>query len=582
MFLKNNHFNRISKLSLKNVFFDMIALVMIFSVFAMMALAAHEITLNISNFQHYEIDLSPIYLPYYILLSLIRIFVAVLFSMLFALIIALFAAKNSKAEQIIIPLLDILQSIPILGYISFTVTFFISLSPSHGLGLEYAVIFALFTSQVWNMTFSLYQSLITLPSDLDEASKLIGLSPWEKFWRVELPFAIPGLIWNTMISVSASWFFIVASETISVGDIKFSLPGIGSYLATAITHERWDCIVYVILSMLVVIIAYSKLIFKPMIIWSHKFSYDSNHVNNNDSMVIRIFKNSRFLSILSKLIATAADVFIKTKMFNCIFKNRNIQIMPLASKKLSRLVNWVWYAALCMILLWCSYLLFNFLNSQITFDEIVKVFKLGFITLSRIYILLFLTSLIFVPLGVYIGLRPNLTAKSQSIIQFLSAFPVNILFPVFVIIILKFNLNADVFLSPLIIIGSQWYILFNTIAGAAVFPSDFKDAAVIFKTPKLTWWRKIIIPGILPYLVTGLMTAAGGAWNASIVAEAVSWGSNNIYATGLGAYITQKTITGDFQHIALGIVVMALYVILLNNMLWKPLFHYSKAKMRLG
>ena len=268
MLLRNSKLDVARQFSLKRLMIDMAAFILVFSAFALMALAAHQMSMNINVIESYQINLSPLYLPYYILLSFIRIFIAVLFSMLFTLIVATLAAKNKKAEQIILPILDILQSIPILGYISFTVTFFISLSPSTSLGLELAVIFALFTSQVWNMTFSLYQSLITLPTDLDEASELIGLSIWEKFWRVELPFAIPGLIWNTMVSVASSWFFIVASEAISVGNLTFTLPGIGAYLATAIAQEKWDCIGYVIVSMLIIITCYNKLIFKPMIIWS--------------------------------------------------------------------------------------------------------------------------------------------------------------------------------------------------------------------------------------------------------------------------------------------------------------------------
>ena len=296
-------------------------------------------------------------------------------------------------------------------------------------------------------------------------------------------------------------------------------------------------------------------------------------------MVIRLFKRSPILRKLSNIIGKATDLFTKCKIFNCVLKTNHSKLASYqTNKKPSCLFDKAWNLLIAGVLGTGLFFLYEFFNTHITFDEAMNVFKLGFFTLSRIYILLFFASLIFIPLGVYIGFRPKLTAKAQPIIQFLSSFPANIVFPIFVIVIVKFKLNPDIFLSPLIILGSQWYILFNTIAGVAVFPSDYKDAAVIFNIPRITWWRKVIIPGILPYVVTGLITAAGGAWNASIVAEAVSWGSENVYATGLGAYITQKTVEGNFQHIALGILVMSFYVVLMNNIMWKPLYRYSQEK----
>lgn len=582
MLLKPNAINTNNSRTFKGIFFDLFAAAFIASIFVIMAFGAKQMSANISHYEYFIISLSPKELPYYALMTVLRIFIAVVASLLFTLVVATLAAKSKKAEQIIIPLLDIFQSLPVLGYISFTVTFFVMLFPHNVLGVEIAVIFAIFTAQVWNMTFSLYQSLKILPQDLQEATATFSLSPWQKFWYVELPFAVPNLVWNTMMSVSGSWFFIVASEAISVGDIRYTIPGIGSYLAEAIKSQNIHAIFYAVWAMFIVIVIYDNLLFRPIIVWSEKFKYETiSPVEPTTSWVVDLFDKAYFLQRGFAFIKVVLNKFLKSRLFN----RQGKQVYDLPDKEKSQresIMDMLWYLLIFLILIVCLYIVFNFLNNEIAIEEIKHVFLLGFITLFRIVVLVGLATVFWVPIGVYIGLNPQLAKRVQPLIQFLAAFPVNILFPIFVILLIKYKLNANIFLSLLMILGTQWYILFNIIAGAAAFPADLKEAAFSFNIRGWQWWKKVIIPGIFPSLTTGMLTASGGAWNASIVAEAVNWGDVSIHAIGLGSYITEKTVQGDYHHITLGILVMAVYVVFINKVLWRPLYRYSEANMRLG
>lgn len=578
MFLNNNIISTRKILTGKQVFFDLFALSVVFSLFMLIAFAAKQLFLNISYYERFTLSLSPNELPYYALMTTLRIFSAVIVSLIFTLIVATLAAKSKRAEQIILPILDILQSIPVLGYISFTVTFFIHLNPSKTLGIELAVIFAIFTAQVWNMTFSVYQSLKTVPNDLLEASESFNLSPWEKYWRVEIPFAIPGLVWNTMMSVSASWFFIVASEAISVGHIRYTLPGLGAYLATAIEQKAITAVIYTVFIMLLVITLYNYVIFKPILTWSEKFKYEAaaTTIPPNSwlfELLARSYLFSKIGNMMNFLIKKLVNYKPFAKSSRCFEHESSISG--------SKSFDIIWYSILCLIMSFCLITIYNFLFEEIALDEVRQVVFLGFITFAKIIVLIFAVAIILVPLGVYIGLRPALTARIQPLIQFFAAFPANILFPIFVILILHYKLNTEVFLSPLLILGAQWYILFNVIAGTAAFPVELQDSARLFRINGLRWWGKVIIPGIFPYLITGMITATGAAWNASIVAEAVSWGNTHIYAIGLGSYLAEKTLQGDFHHLTLGILIMALYVVLTNRLVWQPLYNYAETKRRL-
>lgn len=533
----------------------------------------------ISALQTEPISLDAANLPEYAVRTTLRMLAAMLASIVFTLVYGTLAAKSRRAGQLLVPILDILQSVPVLGYISFTVTFFLALFPGRVLGAEFAAIFAIFTSQAWNMTFSFYQSLRTVPNDLKEVSQNLRLSGWQTFWKLEVPFSMPGMIWNMMMSMSGGWFFVVASEAITVGDKTVTLPGVGSYLAMAIAQKNLAAVGWVILTMTVVIIIYDQFLFRPLVAWADKFRLeDTMSQAAPESWVLNLIQRTRFIQQLLRPFGKLLKKLARMRLN--ITLPRVIHSAPHSS--VSRGLDILWGGVMVLLCGYVSWKLYSFISSEVGLGETFKVIGLGFITLIRVTLLIALASIVWVPLGVLIGLRPRLAEMIQPIAQFLAAFPANLLFPVFVVFIVHFKLNPDIWLSPLIVLGTQWYILFNVVAGASAFPNDFREAAANFHIKGWQWWRQVMLPGIFPYYITGAITASGGAWNASIVSEMVSWGNDKLAAHGLGAYIAQTTAAGDFPKILLGICVMSLFVVLFNRLLWRPLYAIAENKLRLN
>ncbi|MFP3553570.1 ABC transporter permease subunit [Paraburkholderia sp. SIMBA_049] len=559
---------------------DFIAFPLIICVIAMAVVGFHETLAPISTLQSEPISLDPANLPEYALRTTLRMLAAMVASLTFTLVYGTLAAKSRRAGQVLVPILDILQSVPVLGYISFTVTFFLALFPSRVLGAELAAIFAIFTSQAWNMTFSFYQSLRTVPRDLDEVSKGFHLTSWQRFWKLEVPFSMPGLIWNMMMSMSGGWFFVVASEAITVGNHSITLPGIGAYLAAAISEKNLHAIGWVILTMTVVILAYDQFLFRPLVAWSDKFRMENTSSGDApESWLLDLIRRTR---LIHRLLVPIGWMFAKAARVPIRWPRVGpVKFAKPAVLKPSRTGDIVWAVIVVLATAFVVYRVVAYVRTGVTLDEVGHVFVLGLITLLRVTVLIALASVAWLPIGVLIGLRPSLAEKIQPVAQFLAAFPANLLFPVFVIVIVKFNLNPDIWLSPLIVLGTQWYILFNVIAGASAYPNDYKEAAKNFRIRGWQWWRQVMLPGVFPYYVTGAITASGGAWNASIVAEAVQWGDTKLAAHGLGAYIAQYTAAGDYPKIILGIAVMSLFVSLFNRALWRPLYAYAESRLRL-
>ncbi|WP_246795697.1 ABC transporter permease [Burkholderia perseverans] len=576
--------NRIANASAWRVLpnrWDFIAFPLILCVIAMAAVGFHQTMAPIATLSAQKISLDPANLPEYALRTTLRMLAAMVASLVFTLVYGTLAAKSRRAGMVLVPILDILQSVPVLGYISFTVTFFLALIPSRVAGAELAAIFAIFTSQAWNMTFSFYQSLRTVPRDLDEVSRGFHLTTWQRFWKLEVPFSMPGLVWNMMMSMSGGWFFVVASEAITVGNHTITLPGIGAYLAQAITEQNLHAVGWVILTMTVVILAYDQLLFRPLVAWADKFRMENTSSGDApESWLLDLVRRTR---LIHQLLVPAGWLF--AKMARLPFRLPSFDAarftLPRVEKQASRAADIGWAI---LVLLGTAYVVWRvvaFVSTGVTFDEVGHVFLLGLATLLRVILLIAIASVIWVPIGVWIGLRPALAEKAQPVAQFLAAFPANLLFPVFVIVIARYKLNPDIWLSPLIVLGTQWYILFNVIAGATSYPNDYREAATNFRIRSWQWWRQAILPGIMPYYITGAITASGGAWNASIVSEFVQWGDTKFEAHGLGAYIAQMTAAGDYPKIIMGITVMSLFVTLFNRLLWRPLYAYAEAKLRL-
>ena len=557
---------------------DAVALILVIGTMVLIVYGGEQTTLPLSALDVTPVSLDPANLPAYALRTTMRMLLAIICSIVFTFSYAALAAKSRRAEMVLIPLLDILQSVPILGFLTFTVVFFLNLFPGEVFGAELACVFAIFTSQAWNMTFSMYQSIRNVPKDLEEASQSFHLSGWQRFWRLDVPFAMPGLIWNTMMSMSGGWFFVVASESITVGKTTVTLPGIGSYVALAIEKQNLPAIGYAILTMLLVIIAYDQLLFRPVVAWADKFRFEETaSATVPTSWMLDLFRQTRALRALTFPFAA----------LNRAFSNFHIALparLKVAAKggPPSRMVDAVWLATIILATFYTGWRAYQYLSATLSPSDVLTAAGHGLVTLLRVIVLIALATLIWVPVGVWIGLRPKLAERVQPLAQFLAAFPANLAFPVFVVIIVRYSLDPNIWLSPLMILGTQWYILFNVIAGASAFPSDLREAAGSFHLRGWRWWIKVILPGIFPYYITGAITASGGSWNASIVAEVASWGDNHLTATGLGAYIATATEAGDFPRVVLGIAVMCILVTLFNRVLWRPLYAFGERRLRLG
>jgi len=557
---------------------DLVAFAVILAGLVAVARAYHGIAAPLPPPDVPAVSLDYSQLPYYALRTTLRMFAALVASFLFTFTYATLAAKSRRWEMVLIPLLDILQSVPILGFLSFTVTFFLGLFPGNVLGAECAAIFAVFTSQAWNMAFSFYQSLRTVPRDLDEVARGFRLTGWQKFWQLEAPFAVPGLIWNTMMSMSGGWFFVVAAEAITVGDTTITLPGVGSYIAAANAAGNWWAIGAAVLTMGIVILLYDQLLFRPIIAWATKFRVElSVGQEVETSWVLNLLQRTNWVR------AAFRPVFAALRSVS-FWPLRVPKLLPdnaLSNPVASRVLDVAWIAIVVVVALYALWSVVAFVQTELSWPDVGEVTLLTFYTLLRVVVLMALATIVWVPISVWIGLRPRWAEAAQPVAQFLAAFPVNLLFGVAVSLILAFNLNPNIWLSLLIVFGTQWYIVFNTIGGAAAFPNDLREAAANFHIKGWDWWRQVMLPGIAPYYLTGAITASGGSWNASIVAEYVKWKDQTVSAAGVGSYIAQATEKGDFPKIVLGVAVMSIFVTLFNRLFWRQLYAYAERRLRL-
>ncbi len=558
---------------------DLIALAVIMAVLAGIARTYHGVTAPLPAANAPVVSLDYWMLPYYALRTALRMFAALAASFVFTFTYATLAAKSRRAEMVLIPVLDILQSVPILGFLSFTVTFFLGLFPGNVLGAECAAIFAVFTSQAWNMAFSLYQSLRTVPRDLDEVARGFRLTGWQKFWQLEAPFAVPGLIWNTMMSMSGGWFFVVAAEAITVGDTTITLPGVGSYIAAANNAGRWDAILAAVATMAIVILLYDQLLFRPIIAWAAKFRVELSVGQEVErSWVLELLQRTHWVRLGFRPIFAA----LRSATFWPLRLPRLVPAGALApTPAASRILDVAWIAIVVAIALWALWSVVAYVGTELGWPDVADATLLTFYTLLRVAALMALATLFWVPISVWIGLRPRWAEAIQPVAQFLAAFPVNLLFGAAVSLVVTFHLNPDIWLSGLIVFGTQWYIVFNTIGGAAAFPNDLREAATNFRVHGWDWWRQVILPGIAPYYLTGAITASGGSWNASIVAELVKWKDQTVTAHGIGAYIAEATDKGDFPKIVLGVAIMSIFVTLFNRLFWRRLYAHAERRLRL-
>lgn len=518
-----------------------------------------------------NISLSPINLPYYAWLSLLRQFLAYLLSLVFSISYGYIASHNRTLEPIMIALLDILQSIPVLSFMPGVILGLIALFPYGRIGVELGSIILIFTGQVWNMAFSVYGSMNSLPRDLREASSIFNLTPFQKFLLVELPYSTIGLVWNSMMSVAGGWFFLMACEMFTLGERDFRLPGLGSYLQLAAIKGDMRAILMGLATMIAIIVIIDQLIWRPLIAWAQKFKVElSTEEVVPTSVVLTIIERSTLLSKISEAINTFMEK-ITVKFSKTKIQESRSNVYPFLKIIIAGIVILIiGYAAIRLF----------FLISEIPLKKWGEILISDIFTLLRVTIAVILSILWTLPLGVYIGMNPKLSAVMQPIVQILASVPATAVFPVILMWLLSLRGGLSIASILLMLLGTQWYILFNVIAGAMSIPADLKEAAEIFQLRGFERWRRLIIPAVLPYLVTGAITATGGAWNASIVSEYVHFRGQVMTLRGLGAMISSSADKGDLGLLAGSTIVMIVTVTLINRFFWRRLYwlaeeHYS-------
>jgi NitT/TauT family transport system permease protein len=538
---------------------------------------AHAMNASTSTAQITSISTNTGELPYYAARSLLRMFLALFASVVFTFVYATAAARSRRARVVLIPVLDILQSVPVLGFLTVTITFFIALFPGSVLGLECASIFAIFTAQAWNMTFSMYHSLITQPPELDEAARMFRLTKWERFWRLDVPSSMIGLVWNGMMSFGGGWFFLAASEAISVGNKNYTLPGIGSYVATAVKDGNLTDVTIAIGVMIVMVTGVNFLFWRPLVAYSEKFRVETSEAADQPrSYVLGFLRQSHIPAYIAKPLRPVGRTLDRlTRPFG-------LAEYPLHTPEVKRrAADVVFSVSVLGVIAFGVWRGVVYFDRTAGFGQFTHCLGLGFITFLRVVVLVVVSTLVWVPIGVKIGMSPKLSRYAQPVVQVLASFPAILLFPFAIVVFLHLGLSLNIGGIFLMALGAQWYILFNVIAGASAIPTDLRELMAQFGVPWRQRWRELILPGVFPYYVTGGITAAGGAWNASIVAEIATYGHHHLVATGLGAYIAQATANGDFGKVLTGVIVMSFYVVIVNRLVWRRLYHLAETKYSL-
>ena len=522
-----------------------------------------------------EISRSPRALPVYAALSLLRIMIAYVLSLAFTLVYGYIAAYNARAEKFMIPLLDVLQSIPVLSFLPGVMLAMVALFPSRQLGVELGAILLIFTGQVWNMAFSFYASLKSIPHEMREAAEIYRFSWWQRFTEMELPFAAIGLVWNSMMSVAGGWFFLMACEMFVLGSRDFRLPGLGSYLQTAASAGDTPSILWGVATMITVIVLLDQFVWRPVIAWAEKFKVEQvESTEVPHSWVLDFLRHSRILAGLHK----RAVIPVRESLMAHFARSSQAEENKETTWKiwLARIVGLGALAAIAYAMVRVVILLMG-----LTRPEVAEL-GLGLAaTFLRVQLALLIGAAWTIPVGVWIGFNPRMARVAQPLAQIAASVPATALFPVVLLILIRLGGGLGIGSIVLLLLGTQWYILFNVIAGAIAIPTDLKEVCSVNRITGYERWKKLILPGIFPYLVTGLVTASGGAWNASIIAEYFHFKGQIYSTTGLGATISQASDTGNFDLLIASTIVMAATVVTVNRLVWRRLYHLAETRFKL-
>jgi NitT/TauT family transport system permease protein len=523
-----------------------------------------------------EISLSPWALPKYTFFSMMRGLAAYLISLGFTLVYAFWAAKDRRAEKLLIPLLDILQSIPVLGFMPGVVLALVALFPGSNLGLELAAVIMIFTGQAWNMTFSLYHSLKSVPGEMQEAATVYGFNWWQRFRWVELPFGTTGLVWNSMMSMAGGWFFLMITEAFKLGDKDFRLPGLGSYMSVAVEEGDKLAMIYAIVAMVAMIVFLDQVLWRPVVVWAQRFRVEETaQAEAPHSGLLRLLRRSRLIRWLEYRGAMRKRLGPST--------SARAPLHWLSFPHAERLFPWIANGSLgllVVVVIWGVIRLVHFL-SDVPGHEWAYLALAGGLTLTRVVISTILGTLWALPAGLAIGLSPRLSKTLQPVVQVAASFPAPMLFPVVIALLAHLGIGLNYGCIALMLLGTQWYILFNVIAGAMAIPGDLREAAASFKLTRWQRFKDLYVPSIFPFLVTGWVTAAGGAWNASIVAEYYDMKGITLSTFGLGSTVSAAAYNKNLSLLAASVLLMSAIVVLFNRFVWKPCYRLAQTRYSL-
>ncbi len=523
---------------------------------------------------HVEISRNPVMLPVYAAYSLLRIMVAYVLSLAFTLVYGYIAAYNAKAERFMIPLLDILQSIPVLSFLPGVMLAMVALFPHHQLGVELGAILLIFTGQVWNMAFSFYSSLKSIPRDMREAAKIYQFNWYQRFTNIELPYSAIGLVWNSMMSVAGGWFFLMACEMFVLGDKDFRLPGLGSYLQTAASAGDTKGILWGVATMVLVIVLMDQVVWRPIIAWAEKFKMEQvESANAPQSWFLNLVEGSRGLVSLRKKVFRPIREWLAMRFARQHHETQADAPTPTWKVWVGRVIAAVAVCAVIYALIRATGMV-----SQLSRAEYKEMMVGAFATFLRVIAALVIGSLWTIPVGVAIGFNPKLARIAQPLAQIAASVPATALFPIVLLLLIKIGGGLGIGSILLLLLGTQWYILFNVIAGAMAIPTDLREASELFRFTSAQRWRTVILPGIFPYLITGLVTASGGAWNASIVAEYFRLKDQTYTTVGLGALNSRATDAGNFALLLASTIVMATVVVTINRLVWRRLYRLAASR----
>src|SRR5580698_6117730 len=532
------------------------------------------------------ISQSPRALPLYAFYSVVRIGLAYLLSLAFAIGYGYVAAYNKRFEALMIAGLDILQSIPVLSFLPGVMLAMVALFPTRQIGVEMGAIVLIFTGQVWNMAFSFYSSIKSIPRELSEAAGIYKFSRWQRLVQLELPYSAIGLVWNSMVSVAGGWFFLMACEMFVLGTRDFRLPGLGSYLQTAAGTGNYTAITWGLLTMIAIIVATDQLIWRPVIAWSDKFKFEQVESGTRvRSPLLHLLQHSRGLQSLrdhtvvplsERLYRGLAQKNVET----AVATSERAKTIHTRNARISKWLRWVVIAVAVAAVLYAAWQALTLLR-QVQGNQFVEIMKGALATFLRVNVALVIAAAWTIPAGVAIGFNPRLARIAQPLAQIAASVPATALFPIILLALIRVGGGMGIASILLMLIGTQWYILFNVIAGAMAIPSDLREVSQLFHFSTLQRWRTVILPGIFPFLITGMVTASGGAWNASIIAEYFHLNNQTMQTVGLGAQISSATDHGEFHLLLLSTIVMALMVVTINRLVWRPLFRLSETRFKL-